>query len=352
MTAAGSGPVQHARFTETADLLTAVPGIVMQVTPLRHGDFHVDLTTIRMGDVVLVQGACSPLLLVASPGPATVALQFPMDNADTLILNGRALPAFGFCAYGPGAQLVRSNTKDNTFAVLVMPPDVAELHLAAADGQPVVTPGEHVMRTAPPEDWNRMARLIRSAADIAKQVPEVFATEPPRQALRASLLGVAGEMAAHAGEAAHVVKRGSAEASTRVLLGVEAYLRTHLDRPIYTDELCQVLGVSPATLGDAFHRTVGMSPHRYLKLRRLNMVRASLLQHERAPPLVKSVALAHGFWHLGEFAREYREHFGEAPSETLASANCGVPSEARRDAGRAEYGDADARIAQRTGRTR
>jgi AraC family ethanolamine operon transcriptional activator len=33
---------------------------------------------------------------------------------------------------------------------------------------------------------------------------------------------------------------------------------------------------------------------------------------------VKSVALDLGFWHLGYFARDYRERFGESPSQTLA----------------------------------
>jgi AraC family ethanolamine operon transcriptional activator len=352
MSAGDAGPVQHARFIEAEALKAATPGIVMQVTPLRHEGFYVDLTTIRLGDVVLVHGACSPLLLVASPGPATVALQFPMDNADTLILNGRVLPAFGFCLYGPGSELVRSNIKDNTYAVVVMPPGTAEFHLTAEGGRSVVNPGEQVMRTARPEDWNRMARLIRSAAHIAKEAPEIFATEPPRLALRASLLGIAGEMIFNADDVASPVRRGSPEASTRVVLGAEAYLNAHLDRPIYTDELCQVLAVSPATLGDAFHRAVGVSPHRYLKLRRLNMVRSALLQHEERPLLVKSVALAHGFWHLGEFAREYREHFGESPSRTLAGANCDVPLEATRGRGRADEGDAGADVPQRAVRTR
>ena len=36
--------------------------------------------------------------------------------------------------------------------------------------------------------------------------------------------------------------------------------------------------------------------------------------------MVKSVALAHGFWQLGNFAHDYRAMFGELPSETLAAA--------------------------------
>jgi hypothetical protein len=38
----------------------------------------------------------------------------------------------------------------------------------------------------------------------------------------------------------------------------------------------------------------------------------------RARRNVKSAALDHGFWHLGRFAHEYRNLFGERPSETLS----------------------------------
>jgi AraC family transcriptional regulator, ethanolamine operon transcriptional activator len=46
---------------------------------------------------------------------------------------------------------------------------------------------------------------------------------------------------------------------------------------------------------------------------------------------VKAVALSHGFWHLGQFAHDYRVAFGEAPSETLARARDGE-TPARQDA--------------------
>jgi hypothetical protein len=39
---------------------------------------------------------------------------------------------------------------------------------------------------------------------------------------------------------------------------------------------------------------------------------------------VKSIALSHGFWHLGQFAHDYRATFGEAPSETLARGDAGA----------------------------
>ena len=35
-------------------------------------------------------------------------------------------------------------------------------------------------------------------------------------------------------------------------------------------------------------------------------------------PLIKSVALSHGFWHPGQFSHDYRETFREMLSDTLA----------------------------------
>ena len=34
---------------------------------------------------------------------------------------------------------------------------------------------------------------------------------------------------------------------------------------------------------------------------------------------LKAIALAHGFWHMGEFRALYRDLFGETPQQTLAA---------------------------------
>ena len=100
----------------------------------------------------------------------------------------------------------------------------------------------------------------------------------------------------------------------------EVYLFANAARPVYTEELCAALGVSQAALLEAFDATYGVSPHRFLKLRRMSMVRATLLLSSGHQRSAKAAALSHGFWHLGQFAHDYRAVFGEAPSETLARA--------------------------------
>ncbi|MBX9699448.1 MAG: helix-turn-helix domain-containing protein, partial [Acetobacteraceae bacterium] len=100
----------------------------------------------------------------------------------------------------------------------------------------------------------------------------------------------------------------------------EQYLRTRPMAPAFTAELSAVLGVAPRTLHKAFVAACGMSPQAYLKRRRLMQVHAALKAGGPDTLLVKSAALSHGFWHLGNFAAAYREQFGQMPSETMAQA--------------------------------
>jgi transcriptional regulator GlxA family with amidase domain len=59
-----------------------------------------------------------------------------------------------------------------------------------------------------------------------------------------------------------------------------------------------------------------MSPMQYLRNSRFGKVRAALL---RADPeeSVTEIAMNWGFTHMGRFAVEYRQRFGESPSESL-----------------------------------
>ena len=103
----------------------------------------------------------------------------------------------------------------------------------------------------------------------------------------------------------------------RRVAAADAFLRGHIDRPVYTDELCAELHVSARALHHSFAAVYGMSPHGYLRRRRLVLVRRALRSARDGPVLVKSVALAHGFWHLGRFARDYAAMFREMPSDTV-----------------------------------
>ena len=98
---------------------------------------------------------------------------------------------------------------------------------------------------------------------------------------------------------------------------VEAYIRDHLHESLTLVDLCRIGRLEVRALQYAFQEKFGVSPMAYLKLTRLDRARRLLLTADRRTTNVTSIALQIGFWHLSQFAQDYRTMFGESPSETL-----------------------------------
>lgn len=82
-------------------------------------------------------------------------------------------------------------------------------------------------------------------------------------------------------------------------------------------ELCRWAGVGQRTLEYAFRDQLGVTPVRYVKIVRLNRAHRLLRSASPSDETVTSIALACGFFELGRFAVDYRQLFGESPSQTL-----------------------------------
>ncbi len=107
---------------------------------------------------------------------------------------------------------------------------------------------------------------------------------------------------------------------------LKAALTAIWDRPedvLTVGDLCRIAKASERTLHYAFTERFGMPPAHYMKVHRLNGARNDLC---REPPMKVSVAANNwGFWHLGQFAKDYDNLFGELPSDTLRRRHGFVP---------------------------
>ncbi|MBJ7554991.1 helix-turn-helix domain-containing protein [Marinomonas spartinae] len=103
----------------------------------------------------------------------------------------------------------------------------------------------------------------------------------------------------------------------RVVDVARQFLDNHLDEPVTITQLCEVCSVSRRTLQYSFESILGVSPIQYLRASRLNGVRRSLL-HATSGQTVSDIATQWGFWHLSQFAKDYKQLFGEPPSKTLS----------------------------------
>ncbi|MBB1520397.1 helix-turn-helix domain-containing protein [Aquipseudomonas guryensis] len=83
-------------------------------------------------------------------------------------------------------------------------------------------------------------------------------------------------------------------------------------------ELCRAVGVSERTLRTVFIATLGMAPARYLRLRRLHLLRAALAVADPHQSSVAAIARRFGYTDCGRMAADYQTLFGEYPSTTLS----------------------------------
>jgi AraC family ethanolamine operon transcriptional activator len=109
----------------------------------------------------------------------------------------------------------------------------------------------------------------------------------------------------------------SSSHARRVIQRVQAYVMDNKDRCIKVHDLCEQLGISRRALQDCFHKTMGCTPKAYLSAFGLNAARRELEEKTPEQTTVSDVATRHGFWHLSQFATDYRKFFGELPSQTL-----------------------------------
>lgn len=102
-------------------------------------------------------------------------------------------------------------------------------------------------------------------------------------------------------------------------LGIErarTFIDENVNKVLTVRDVCQAADVSERTLQYGFLEHIGITPKAYLKAIRLNGVRRELRNAE--PEVrVNQVALRWGFWHMSQFAADYRKQFGELPSKTL-----------------------------------
>ncbi|HKT94326.1 MAG TPA: helix-turn-helix domain-containing protein [Paraburkholderia sp.] len=156
-----------------------------------------------------------------------------------------------------------------------------------------------------------LARCLDDGGDAHAQPPGAPLPDGVQNELQAQVLAAIFDACAGSGDA--VVE----PASRRRWIVAQArdYVLAHRARPVGVPELCEQLHVSRRTLQYCFQDVLGMAPATYLRALRLNGARRDLCG--RAAGSVQDVATAWGFWHLSQFATDYRRMFGMRPSEAL-----------------------------------
>lgn len=96
------------------------------------------------------------------------------------------------------------------------------------------------------------------------------------------------------------------------------YIERHLAEPITLGDIAEYVQMSPRSIQAGFRSDLDTTPIAFIRDRRLDAVRRSLLAAIPGEGInVTEAASRWGFTHLGNFSIVYRQRFGESPSQTL-----------------------------------
>lgn len=89
------------------------------------------------------------------------------------------------------------------------------------------------------------------------------------------------------------------------------YVKRHFAEPIPLQTLAALAGLSPWRFSIVFRRHMGVPPHRYISLCRIERARELLRQGMSAA----AVADACGFYDQSHFSRHFKHHCGMTPGQ-------------------------------------
>jgi AraC-like DNA-binding protein len=292
-------------FSDVDEFRSAVRNLQMDFTPL--------VRTISAEQIILNLPGCSINLVRSFPritdgqfAPNCTCIGLTMDEGIPIRFNGVDEIDSAIVLGSNGAAYTTIERVGRQYASIVFTPQVDDR------GWPEAGPNFRIFETSPLA-YGRLRALVREIMSISSLASDAEQRQIGA-AIRESLL--AGIDAAVADV---VPSKWATRANTlrqfRIFQSIRGILAGSIGHPIYSSDLSKQLGVSVRTIHDAVLHYSGMSLHRYLRLRRLWLVRQQLRAGTQS---VKAAALAYGFWHFGDFSQSYRSLFGETPSETLA----------------------------------
>ncbi|MGE0723393.1 MAG: helix-turn-helix domain-containing protein [Alphaproteobacteria bacterium] len=300
-------------FDDPEAVKEAVRGANVEFVPLSRGRYEADLTMVLLNGFRLQRSTMPPNRARGIAEPSTVTLLVSLGPRAAPLVNGMALGDGQLAVLRAGQEFDGIARDGLAWSSLTLDETVAE-DLAERWQLPTTLARASAVLATDRLAMDRLRRAMAAITDLGDELPVVVGNPAVCAALGDALMDNLGSL--RFGDASAPARRVTRDV-TRIVAAAEDFLAASGSRPIYLGELCRALGVSERKLHGAFAIACGVSPHAYLKYRRLLMVRRVLRAGGGSAGLVKSAALAHGFWHLGNFARDYRAYFGEGPSETL-----------------------------------
>jgi AraC family ethanolamine operon transcriptional activator len=278
--------------------------------PLGIRSFAASFASLRLKSCTIYLQRTFPRILEIQYSTTGAIIGMMMDDEGALIMNGVE-------ACAPALLLVKGTARCQV--VEQQSNVVALVNFDSVDdrGWPGEADCAQVTSTERTK-FDALRATVCGAMKVASHSPETLVQPGVIESIEESLLQ-AVDLAMASASTAPEGKRLSLGHYLSLIRKFDEFVAASAGKTLYSADVARQLGVSVRTLHNAVVAIRGMSMHRYMRLRRLWSVRQQLVRGEQ-PQSIKAVALANGFWHMGEFTSLYRDLFGETPQQTLSAA--------------------------------
>jgi AraC-like DNA-binding protein len=278
------------------------------------GSFNAHLTWATLHRLQLLHSEENlPRIAYISLAPTLVFVGFATHPDPPMFWGGVALQIGDIILHGRGERFHQRTTGPCSWSLVGLAPEHLEKYCEALSGKSLSPPvAPRILRPAA-RDAARLRRLHAQACRLAETRPKILAHPEVARAIEQGLIHALVTCLAARARDDGTARRHH----TRVMVRFEEVLADHPNRPLPMPQLCALIGVTERTLRSCCAEFLGISPSRYVLLRRLKAVRIALLDADPAAASVAEIASGCGFTELGRFAVAYRNLFGESPSTTL-----------------------------------
>ena len=281
------------------------------------GEFRARLTWVELSHLHLLRIQESlPRIAYVSLASERIFIGFPAHPDPLQIWGGVELQSGDIILHARGDHFhQRTNAPSRWGFVSVAPEQLAAYGKALAGVDLIAPPVARILRP-PVLAKARMLRLHAQACRLAETKPEMIAHREVARALEQDLLHALVTCLA----AAKV--RDAPDGRQRnwgIMRRFEEALAVHRETHLRIADVCSTIGVSERVLRTSCADVLGMGPRQYLRLRRLNLVRAALRNASPSIASIAEIARRYGFPRWERFAALYRLVFGETPLPTYAS---------------------------------
>jgi AraC family ethanolamine operon transcriptional activator len=301
----------------------------IELKQLHPGSFDGAIIAIALGPVLVCHGHYNQSMLQQSgPPDHCVTIARPGRGSDPIALNGHDVADGEVFIAGPGAHVEVMNRGIQNPKTLSV--QVEFLRAQAHWLQESLWPAARTVTVHNPGAQWAASYLdaMEWVVDAVLRYPQATARSDVRDSLVDSLLARVNAIgAAHS----PVSDDRDMRAARRVAVQrAREYIHTNLTDPIRLSDLCKYARTQARALEYGFQEAIGASPIAYVRAMRLHRARRLLRSTAVRTRSISEIALDCGFWHLSQFAVDYKLLFAESPSVTYRRTQTELPKTGRR----------------------